>query len=179
MRKALIAAAAVAFALSNTSSAVAYSSPLPFRHWTTPTGSALITSCTAGNYAALFSATSGPGGAGVSGEIAFCQAEATISFGLEFFGTTHASGYFIPFDPSIGDFTFQAEGGWSGVIAVCISAGPNERLACAEVHMSQETGELSLTPIPANDARLSPSGNMYPCLSPHGPIVNPSCATCV
>jgi hypothetical protein len=179
MRKALLAGAtALVLALLGASGAEAGGTPVPFRFWSTPTGTALITSCTEGNSAALYETAWALQGAGVHGEVALCQPEASVSFGLEFFTATGASGYFIPYNPLQGDFIFRARSGWSGVIAVCISIGPNERLACAQVDPA-EAGAIELHPIPVDDPHLVPSGNMYPCLSPSGPVVNPTCATCV
>jgi hypothetical protein len=180
MRKLLTAGVIALMLVGSSVTIVSAADPITFRYWSTSTGSAPITTCLEGNYAAIFGAVPGPGGVGVTGEIGFCHPDDySIYFGLEFFTASGASGYFIPFVPSVGDFTFRASGGWSDVTAVCISSGPNKREACASVQVDPGTGGITLTWIPVNDPILGPSGNMYPCLSPQGPVVNPTCVTCV
>jgi hypothetical protein len=126
----------------------------------------------------------------ITGRVTFCEQEQGRYFGLEFFSSViypgqnpPVAGYFLTgvVAGSSGetvDFSFTGDG-FERVTALCASAAPNDRLACARVSIDGKTGAVSLTPIPVGDPLVTaPSGPMYFC-DPGEHHVDPTCVTCV
>ncbi|HZM78160.1 MAG TPA: hypothetical protein VFC19_20760 [Candidatus Limnocylindrales bacterium] len=182
----LVRAAAAALLLVLSSSATALADPPGNpRWWISPAETAMITSCVTGNSAVIYGAEPVSLGTRVTGQVTYCAGEEHRYFGLEFFSTQSppVAGYFLAglvagSSGATVEFSFTGDN-FGNVTAMCVSAAPNDRLACAWVSIDGKTGAVSLTPIPVGDpAVAAPSGPMYYC-DPAEHHIDPTCVTCL
>jgi hypothetical protein len=178
-------AAAFQFMLSSPAAVVADPPDEQQRWWVSPAQTAPITSCPTGNSAVIFGAEPDPLGTAITGRVTYCAQQESIYFGLEFFRVISppVAGYFLAglVTGSSGqtvEFSFTGDR-FDHVTAMCVSAAPNDRLACARVSIDGKTGAVSLIPIPVGDPLVAgPSGPMYFC-DPGERHIDPTCVTCV
>lgn len=186
MRRLMMAAAAAFLLVLTSPASLPANTSIHARWWVSasPGETAQITSCPTGNSAVIYGAQEVLLGTNITGRMNYCTEEPAIYFGLEFFNSAApTAGYFLQglVAGSSGtsvDFSFTGSN-FTNVTAVCVSAAPNDRLACARVSIDGKTGAVSLTPISVGDPLVaSASGPMYFC-EPGDQHIDPTCVTCL